>query len=230
MKTYKAFDKDLKCNGYQFEIGKEYEHDGDIEICKSGFHGCENPLDVLNYYDLCDSRFAEVGQSGETDKHKDDSKVVSSKIKIKAELDLKGFIDASIKFLFKKSKTTKNIDASSGYYSQLASSGDSSRLASSGDSSKLASSGYSSQLASSGHSSQLASSGEYSRLASEGKDSVVANIGANGKAKGIKGNWITLAEYKDYKPICVKSVKIDGKRIKENTWYKLENKKFAEVQ
>ena len=276
MKTYKAFNKDLKCSGFQYEIGKEYEHEGDIKICQSGFHGCENPLDVLNYYDLCDSRFAEVEQSGETDKHDNDSKVVSSKIEIKKELDLKGFIDASIKFLFQKSKTSKNIDASSGDCSRLASSGDCSRLASSGDysrlassgdysrlassgdlsqlassgdcsrlassgdysrlassgnSSRLASSGNSSRLASSGNSSRLASSGNFSQLASNGENSVIANIGINGIAKGIKGNWITLAEYgEDYKPICVKSAKIDGKILKENIWYKLENKKFTEVK
>jgi len=120
--------------------------------------------------------------------------------------------------------------ASSGYGSQLASSGNGSQLASSGYGSQLASSGNGSQLASSGYYSQLASSGNGSQLALSGKQSVGANIGINGIAKGITGCWITLAEYdNDYKIKCVKSAMIDGKKLKENTWYKLKNKKFVEA-
>ena len=138
--------------------------------------------------------------------------------------------------------------ASSGYNSQLASSGDNSKLASSGYNSKLASSGYNSQLASSGYNSQLASSGDYSQLASsgyyskvehtEGKPTVVCNIGVYGRAKGIKGDILVLAEYKEldlkkyktyvYKPLEVKSIKVDGKKIKENTFYHLEDGQFKE--
>ena len=121
--------------------------------------------------------------------------------------------------------------ASSGHSSQLASSGDYSKLASSGDSSKLASSGHFSQLASSGDSSKLASSGHFSQLEITGDKSVGANIGVQGIIKGKIGTWITLAEYdSNYNPICVKSAQIDGKKLKEDTWYKLENKKFKEVK
>ena len=135
--------------------------------------------------------------------------------------------------------------ASSGDNSQLASSGDNSQLASSGDNSKLASSGYNSQfassgdnskLASSGDYSKLASSGDYSKLASSGDYSVVAGIGIDNIAKARKGSWITLAEWKydvnknKYIPVCVKSEQVDGKKIKEDTFYKLENGEFVEVE
>jgi hypothetical protein len=133
--------------------------------------------------------------------------------------------------------------ASSGYRSQLASSGDGSRLASSGyrsqlassgDGSQLASSGDRSQLASSGYGSQLASSGYRSQLASSGDGSVIANIGIEGIAKAAKGNWITLAEWKydgdKYIPACVKTEQVDGKRIKADTWYKLEDGEFIETE
>ena len=138
--------------------------------------------------------------------------------------------------------------AASGDYSQLAASGDSSKLAASGDSSKLAASGYYSQLAASGDSSKLAASGDYSQLAASGdssqlaasgdssqlelngKNSVGANIGKNGRIKGKKGNWIVLAEYDGKgKPLCVKSAQIDGIKIKEDTFYKLENGEFVEA-
>ena len=57
IKGFKAYNKDLICNGFQYEVGKEYKHEGELKICNSGFHFCENPLDTLNYYDLCDSEF-----------------------------------------------------------------------------------------------------------------------------------------------------------------------------
>ncbi|MDD4353590.1 MAG: hypothetical protein PHN56_03975, partial [Candidatus Nanoarchaeia archaeon] len=222
IKGIKAFEKGLKCKDFQFEENKEFVHDGKLGMCKSGFHFCENPLDVLNYYDLCDSEFAEVKAVGDIDEHNSDSKICTNKIKIGAKIDLKTFIKASFDFLWKKCSIDKKDSsqlassgyssqlassgdysqlASSGYSSQLASSGDSNQLASSGYSSQLASSGYSSQLASSGNSSKLASSGDYSQLASSGdcsklaingKNSVGVNIGVNGKIKGIIGAWITL--------------------------------------
>ena len=135
--------------------------------------------------------------------------------------------------------------AASGYYSKLAASGNSSQLAASGHYSKLAASGYSSQLAASGHysqlaasgnSSQLAASGYYSKLAASGHYSVVAGVGVNNIAKAVKGCWITLAEWKyDSEkettiPVCVKTEYVDGKRIKENVFYKLKNGEFTEVE
>ena len=134
--------------------------------------------------------------------------------------------------------------AASGYYSQLAASGDSSqlaasgyysKLAASGDSSKLAASGNYSKLAASGDSSKLAASGYYSQLAASGADSVVAGIGIDNVAKASKGSWITLAEWEwsgekgRYIPVCVKTERVDGEKIKADTLYKLVNGRFCEV-
>jgi hypothetical protein len=122
-------------------------------------------------------------------------------------------------------------NASSGDYSLNASSGYNSQNASSGDSSQNASSGYNSQNASSGHYSKNASSGKYSSIEMTGKNNVGAAIGENSKIKGIKGTWITLAEYDDNQNcVCVKSAQIDGKKIKENVWYKLEGRSFVECE
>ena len=250
MKGYKGFNKDMTCRGMQYEEGKIYKMEEEPKCCEKGYHFCENPLDTLDYYDLCDSAFAEVEAIGDINRPKEeerqDSKIATNKIKIGAKLDLTGFIKASIDFLWEKckikdKKQDEDVQASSGYNSKLASSGDYSQLASSGDYSQLASSGYNSQLASSGDYSQLASSGYYSNISHDkGIENVVCNIGIYGKARGIKGDILVLAEYKKidspkhrtyvYKPICVKSKKIDGKFIKENTYYKLENKKFVEVE
>ena len=125
--------------------------------------------------------------------------------------------------------------ASSGDCAQFASSGDFAKLASSGYFSKLASSGYSSKLASSGDSTQLASSGDYAKLASSGDCAVIAGIGVDNKAKAKTGSFIVLAEYKynsetnRAEPVDVEVVKVDGEKIKADTWYKLENGEFVET-
>ncbi len=122
-------------------------------------------------------------------------------------------------------------NASSGDYAQNASSGDYAQNASSGYSAKNASSGYYAKNASSGYSAKNASSGDYASSVVTGKNSVDASIGKNSKTKGVVGTWITLAEYDD-KNICivVKSARIDGKKLKADTFYTLKNKKFTEVQ
>ena len=215
---YKGFDKNMQCRGFQFEEGKEYECE-DAIICEKGFHFCENPLDVWDYYGPSDGNlFAEVTGSGMVVDHNKDSKKSSTKIKINAKLSLAGFIKASVDFLLSKSKEDKNVNAASGNYSKLAASGNYSKLAASGDSSKLA------------------ASGDSSKLEMSGADSVGASIGIGNTIKGVTGCWITLAEWeydkqkKRYIPVCVKSAQIDGKTIKADTWYCLNNGEFVAVE
>ena len=101
IKSFKGFDKDLKCRGFQYEIGKEYE-EKEAKACHCGFHACEHPLDVFSHYTPNDSRYCEVEQSGEIDNSESD-KTCSTKIKIGAELSLKDIVAAAIKFTFEKS-------------------------------------------------------------------------------------------------------------------------------
>ena len=125
MKAYKGFNKDLTCRGYQYELGKEYEHDGPVEACEGGFHACEDPLDVFKYYPPASSRFCEVEQSGKLDRAVDDSKVASSKIKIGAELDIPGLIAAKVEYV-KAHTTTEYTDpdrATAGEYGAATSRG-----------------------------------------------------------------------------------------------------------
>ena len=123
--------------------------------------------------------------------------------------------------------------ASSGYSAKMASSGNSAQMASSGDSAQMASSGNSAQMASSGYSAQMASSGNYAQMASYGENAVVMCAGNDSKAKAKKGSWITLSELDyvngKYTPVCVKTERVDGERIKEDTWYKLCGGEFVEV-
>ena len=106
IKTYKGFDKDMTCRGFQYEIGKEYEHQGEVKACESGFHACENPFDVLGFYPPCDDegnprRYCEVEQSGTLD-HSEDDKVCSSRLRVVAEIGLNGLIKAGVRFILDK--------------------------------------------------------------------------------------------------------------------------------
>lgn len=111
IKAYKAFDKDLSCRGFKYEVGKEYEETGDIKACEKGFHACPYPLDVFGYYAPAGSRFCEVEQSGKIDDSESD-KVCSSKIRIGAELDIRGLVKAAVSFV--KERCTNECNAKPG--------------------------------------------------------------------------------------------------------------------
>ena len=181
IRAYKAFDKNLQCRGFQFEVGQTYEHDGPVKACESGFHACENPLDVWNYYPL-DSRYAVVELGGDISRHDDDSKIAAARITISAEIALPQIISDGVAYLMGLCKDAfalkPGVDAS-GYGSKLAASGDDSQLAASGYGSQLAASGNDSQLAASGDYSQLAASGNNSKLAASGYGSKLAASGEN---------------------------------------------------
>ena len=283
--SYKGFDKNMQCRNFQYEVGKEYEMDGKIKCCNRGFHACKSPLEVWDYYDMLNSRFAEVEQSGKIDEEKKSTKVCSSHIKIKAELKLADIINIGVEWLKDITSSSKvkadgvlndNGDrkkqigssgysakiGSSGDYAQIGSSGNSAKIGSSGDSAKIGSSGYYAQIGSSGYSAKIGSSGDsaqigssgdyaqigssgnsakigssgnYAQIDSTGEDSVIMCAGNSSIAKAKVGSWITLAEWKwsDEKkhnvPVCVKTEYVDGENIKADTWYKLINGKFVEV-
>ena len=96
--AFKGFNADWTCRDFQFEVGKTYEHDGNVEACAGGFHACEYPLHVLRYYKPATSSFAIVEQSGAISRHDEDSKIASQRITVKAEIDITGLIKAAIKY------------------------------------------------------------------------------------------------------------------------------------
>ena len=226
--AYKGFDKDFKCRGFQYEVGKTYEMDGNIACCNRGFHACESPMEVFDYYDMLTSRFAEVEQSGKIDKEAVSTKTCSSRIKIKAELKLADIINLGVEWL-KEITSPSKIEANN-----TSNDGDYAKIGSSGDYAKIGSSGYSAQIGSSGNSAQIGSSGDYAQIDSSGQDSVIMCAGHVSKAKAAIGSWITLAEWKRigdvWKPVCVKTEQVDGKCIKAGTFYKLIDGKFEEVE
>ena len=180
--AYKGFDKDFKCSDFQYEVGKEYEMDGDIEYCKRGFHACESPLEVYDHYDMFTSRFAKVEQSGEIDKEENSTKVCSSKIKVKAELRLADMINLGVEWIKEVTSPTKvekddKLNDNRGYSAKIGSSGDYAKIASSGYYARIGSSGNYAQIGSSGYSAQIASSGNSAQIGSSGNSAQIANSG-----------------------------------------------------
>ena len=195
IRAYKAFDKNLQCRGFQFEVGQTYEHDGQVKACESGFHACENPLDVWRYYPL-DSRYAVVELGGDVSCHDGDSKIAAARIKINAEIALPQIISDGVAYLMglcKDAFALKPGEDASGYDSRLAASGYDSKLAASGNRSQLAASGNRSQLAASGNDSKLAASGYDSKLAASGYGSKLAASGYGSKLAASGENCVCVA-------------------------------------
>ena len=223
IKSYKGFDKDMKCRDFQYEVGKEYDMDGEIKCCDRGFHACKSPMEVWDYYDMLNSRFAEVEQSGKIDEEEKSTKVCSSHIKIKAELKLADIINVGVEWLKEitspsKVKTTDKLVDNSGDYAKIGSSGDYAKIGSSGDSAKIGSSGdyakigssgdyakigssgYSAKIGSSGYSAKIGSSGYSAQIGSSGD---YAQIGSSGYSAqiGSSGDYAQIGSSGDYAQI-----------------------------
>ena len=288
--SYKGFDKDLKCRGFQYEVGKDYEQDGNIKCCNNGFHACEFPLDVFSYYAPGrNSRYCTVTQSGVTDKKEGDSKVASSKIHVETEIGLNGIIKAGVKFILDKvnwkdnkefntgdrsaatntgdrsaatntgnySAATNTGDRSAatntgyqsaatntgnrsaatntGYLSAATNTGNCSVATNTGDQSAATNTGDRSVATNTGDRSVATNTGNQSAAKVSGKESIAIVTGKDSKAAGALGDWIVLTERGEWNgdtyPIKeVKALKVDGEKIKADTFYKLVDGEAVEVK
>lgn len=208
IKAYKGFDKDLKCRDFQYEIGKTYE-EPTAELCNSGFHACEYPLDVFAYYAPGDmSRYCEVDLDDVSDKKgNDDSKRCGKKIAVKAEIGIAGLVKASVDFVMENIKDEKKASTNTGYRSASTNTG---------------------------YYSASTNTGDRSKADVSGKGSVAAALGIDSKAKGALGCWIVLAEWAqddeyNWHRTDVQCFKVDGENIKPDTWYKLKNGDLVEA-
>ena len=193
MKCYKGFDKDLKCfGGFQYEIGKTYETDKAI-ICDCGFHACENPMDVFNYFPPSDSRYCEVELDANEQTH-NDSKRVGKRIRIETEIGLSGLISAGVKFILDKVDLKNAKESNTGNWSAAT------------------------------------NTGNWSAATVEGNESIAIVTGYKSKAKGAIGCWIVLTELDDEMHILdVKAVRVDGDKIKPDTFYMLSGGEIVEA-
>lgn len=203
IKSYKGFNTDMTCyGGFQYEEGKEYETDS-ASCCNYGFHACEYPLDCFNYFSPNQSVFHEVEQSGEISKRNDDSKLASTKIKIGAEISIAGLVKAAIEYTTERAK-------------------DSVEKHNTGDWGASSNTGY--------RGSTIA----------DHENSVAVAWGHESRAKGVIGATLVFAEwekndgyYSEEKSWTFKGsmmVRVDGEKIKDNTWYTMKNGQVIEAK
>lgn len=230
VKVYKGFNKHMQCalNGkiFQYEIGKEYKEDK-ADLCHCGFHACENPLDVLSYYNNIDDKFCEVELDKIDPNRNKDSKICGKKIKIGIEIGFLGLFEAGIEWIKNKTIFTKED------FKKLPSSYNA-KISSSDYNAKIGSSSDYARIGSSGEYVQIGSSGDDAKIGSSGDDCVIMCAGINSSAKAKIGSWITLAEWKYSEekqrdiPFSVVTKQVDGIEIKEDVYYTLQDGKFKE--
>ena len=220
MKAYKGFNKDMTCRGFQYEIGKEYETDA-VDLCRIGFHACENPLDCFSHYAPATSRYCEVEIEDNGQRSSEDSKVVGKKIKIGAELSTEQICKLHFEYVRSRCDPAKTNAA-----------GDR-ESASAGERGSASAGDYGS--ASAGWSGS-ASAGDYGVSASRGSSSagengVAAARGKHAKVRGGIGSVLVVCvEKKDSYEIAEwKAAVVDGERIRPDTWYTVENGEFKEA-
>ena len=218
MKTYKGFNKNMTCRGFQYEEGKEYKTEKAV-ACETGFHACEYPLDCFNYYSPNDSVFHEVEQDGDISKRNDDTKVASTKIKIGAEINIAGLVKAAIEYTLKRvnpeAKSNEDCGASSA-------TGDYGASSATGNCGASSATGY----------KGAAEAGD--------PESIAVAWGYKGKAKGVIGSYLVLADWEgnenkywtqeEWNLKGAKMIRVDGVNIKENTYYTMLNGEVVETK
>ena len=232
--SYKGMDSKMQCRGMQYEVGKEFSVDGDIECCGNGLHACERPLDVFGYYAPgTGARYFRVEQSGEMARDASDSKVASRKMRVDAEIGIHGLVKAHIEYV-KTHTTTEHTDperATAGYrgaatagYRGAATAGNCG--AATAGNCGAATAGY----------CGAATAGDSGAATSRGS----ASVGANGiacarsdapMARGGMGAVLVLVEEPSdsYNIAHWKAVEVDGKTVKADTWYRLVDGKLVEA-
>ena len=296
IKSYKGFNKDMTCRGFQYEEGKEYEEET-ADVCHSGFHACEHPLDCLGYYSPNESVYHEVEQSGEFDRGEDDSKVASTKIKVGVRLDVAGLVKAAIDFTMsrvkKEARSDEDCGASSatgycgassatgycgassatgdygassatGYYGASSATGNCGASSATGNCGASSATGYKGASSATGYKGASSATGDYGASSATGNcgassatgykgassandsESVAVAWGYKGKAMGVIGSHIVLAEWKyigskeddrydraeqeAWEFVGAKMFRVDGEKVKPDTWYRLENGELVEVE
>ena len=210
METYKGFNKNMTAkNGYKYEEGKEYEEEKAV-ACECGFHAYEYPLDCFGYYRPANSVYHIVEQSGELSKNSSDTKIASTKIKIGAEISIAGLVKAAIEYT--KERTKPECDATGDY-------------------------GASSAMGKCGASS---ATGLYGSAIAGDPESIAIAWGYKGKAKGVIGSHLVLADWEgnennfwtqeEWSLKGAKMIRVDGDKIKADTWYMMENGEVVEVE
>ena len=223
MKVYKATDKDMKCRGFQYELGKTAEVEGDIELCERGLHACEMPLDVLGYYAPGDgSRYFEAElEDVSSEKRSDDTKRVGKKLTLSAEIGIPGLVKAQVEY----------VKAQCGFDNAIKKANDEKKNHATGLSGVASATGLRGAASSTGESGAASATGESGAASATGKYCVAMTTGFFGRVMGNIGNAIVCVERMDNGEIAaILAGIVDGETLKPGVWYTVENGRWVEVQ
>jgi len=195
--AYKGFDQKWQCRGFQFEIGKTYQHQGVVQACRSGFHSCENPLDVFQYYSPAHSRYAVVRASGSMDSHFNDSKVASECITVVAELSPQEMFNHAVDWVKSRTAPTgqswPRSSTSSMEYSLAVNTEEQSAAFNTGNHSVVTNEGIQSAAINTGRCSMAKNYGTSSVAASTGAHSLTINNGRFSSATNTGDYSLTIS-------------------------------------
>lgn len=204
MKVYKATDKDMKCRGFQYELGKTAEVEGDIKLCKNGLHACEMPLDVLGYYAPGDgSRYFEAEMEDVGEKRSGDTKRVGKKLTLSAEISIPGLVKAQVEYVKAQcdfDNAIKKADAEKKNHAT-------------------------------GERGAASATGWSGAASATGKGCVDMTTGFYGRVMGDLGNAIVCVERNTNGDIAtILAGIVDGETLKPGVWYTVKNGRWVEVQ
>ncbi len=236
----KAFDANMRCLGFQFEVGKTYSVSGKIVPCQNGFHAIpddQHPLSVLEYYPPS-SRFCVVEQSGETAAHT--NKLASASITIKAELSLGELIAKAVRWVFDRATPegetatgVRGAASATGVRGAASATGVSGAASATGDRGAASATGVSGAASATGYRGAASATGDrgaasatgYSGAASAtGRHCVALGSGGNSRAMATDGNALCLVNRADDGSIRhIRAAKCGDAGIEAGVWYRLND-------
>ena len=231
MKVYKATDKNMKCRGFQYELGKTAEVEGDIKLCEKGFHACEMPIDVLGYYAPGDgSRYFEAELEDVSEKRSDDTKRVGKKLTLSAEIGIPGLVKAQVEYVKAQcdfDNAIKKADAKKKNHAT----GESGAASATGESGAASATGWRGAASATGESGAASATGESGAASATGDGCVAMTTGFYGRVMGEIGNAIVCVERGDNGEIAaILAGIVDGETLKPGVWYTVKNGQWTEVQ
>ena len=235
MKVYKGTDKDMKCRGFQYNLGEAAVFDGEPHLCRAGLHACEQPIDVLNHYAPNESRYFEADAEEVTDERKlDDSKIVAKKMTLKAEIGVPGLVKAQIEYIKNQIGFEDAIKRANAEKENHAT-GDQGAASATGYRGAASATGDQGAASATGYQGAASATGYRGAASATGKAGVALAAGLECKAMGALGCAICCVERGEWDGeahpiIAVKAAIVDGEKIKADTWYQLKNGEFVEVE
>ena len=193
--SFKGFNKDWQCRGYQFKVGKTFQHEGEVKACAGGFHSCEYPLDVFGYYAPYESRFAVVKASGQISRDGDDSKIASATLSIEAEITIPQMVSKAVDWIMDRLDTTQEAATNTGNQSAATNTG---------------------------NQSAATNTGYRSAAEVSGRHAVAASFGEEGRARASEGGAIVLCYRNDEGELLhIRASKVGENGIEPDAWYSL---------